>query len=62
MMWGHNQPILMAAAHPTEVLKLVIMEHVFPGFTPPQLEGKVWWFRFHLVPDLPEGSCHYQRE
>jgi len=44
-----------AAAHPTEVRKLVIMEYIFPGFTPPQLEGKVWWFPFHQTPDLPEA-------
>ena len=44
-----------AAAHPTEVRKLVIMELPFPGFTPPQLQGKIWWFPFHQVPDLPEA-------
>ena len=37
----------MPAPHPTEVRKLVIMEYPFPGFTPPQLEGKIWWFPFH---------------
>ena len=31
------------------------MEYIFPGFTPPQLEGKVWWFPFHQTPDLPEA-------
>jgi len=31
------------------------MEHIFPGFTPPQLEGKVWWFPFHITPDVPEA-------
>jgi pimeloyl-ACP methyl ester carboxylesterase len=44
-----------AAAHPTEVRRLVIMEYIFPGFTPPQLEGKVWWFPFQQLPDLPEA-------
>lgn len=29
-------------AHPTKVRRLVIMEYIFPGFTPPQVEGKVW--------------------
>ena len=31
------------------------MEHIFPGLTPPQLEGKVWWFPFHITPDVPEA-------
>jgi hypothetical protein len=31
------------------------MEYIFPGFTPPQLEGKVWWFPFHQTPDLPDA-------
>ena len=31
------------------------MEYIFPGFTPPQLEGKVWWFPFQQLPDLPEA-------
>ena len=31
------------------------MEYIFPGFTPPQLEGKVWWFPFHQTPDIPEA-------
>jgi hypothetical protein len=44
-----------AAAHFTELQKLVIMEYIFPGFTPSQLEGKVWWFPFQQLPDLPEA-------
>jgi len=45
-----------AAAHPTEVRRLVIMElFVVPGFTPPQLEGKVWFLSFPQLPDLPEA-------
>ena len=44
-----------AAPHPTEVRKLVIMEYPFPGFTAPQLEGKIWWFPFHQTPDIPEA-------
>ena len=31
------------------------MEYFFPGFTPPQLEGNVWWIIFHQLPDLPEA-------
>jgi hypothetical protein len=39
---GSQPAYSYAAAHPTEVRRLVIMEYIFPGFTPPQLEGKVW--------------------
>ena len=52
---GSQPAYSYAAAHPTEVRRLVIMEYIFPGFTPPQLEGKVWWFPFHQTPDLPEA-------
>src|SRR5919199_1030592 len=52
---GSQPAYSYAAAHPTEVRKLVIMEYIFPGFTPPQLEGKVWWFPFHQTPDIPEA-------
>jgi pimeloyl-ACP methyl ester carboxylesterase len=41
---GSQPAYSYAAAHPTEVKRLVIMEYIFPGFTPPQLEGKVWFF------------------
>src|SRR5215475_9377574 len=51
---GSQPAYSYAAAHPTEVKKLVIMEYIFPGFTPPQLEGKIWWFPFQQVADLPE--------
>jgi len=42
-----------AAAHPTEVKKLVAMELTIPGFIPP---GKppIWWVVFHQTPDVPE--------
>jgi pimeloyl-ACP methyl ester carboxylesterase len=43
-----------AAAHPTEVEKLAVMELPIPGFTPPKLEGKIWWFIFHQTPGVPE--------
>jgi pimeloyl-ACP methyl ester carboxylesterase len=52
---GSQPAYSYAAAHPTEVKRLVIMEYIFPGFTPPQLEGKVWWFPFQQTPDLPEA-------
>jgi pimeloyl-ACP methyl ester carboxylesterase len=42
-----------AAAHPTEVEKLVVMEIPPPGFFPP---GPLpWWLYFHQTPDLPEA-------
>jgi pimeloyl-ACP methyl ester carboxylesterase len=44
-----------AAAHPSEVKKLAVMELPIPGFIPPQLEGKIWWFVFHQTPDVPEA-------
>ena len=44
-----------AAEHPTEVKKLVVMELPIPGFTPPRLEGKIWWFIFQQTPDVPEA-------
>ena len=31
------------------------MELPIPGFTPPRLEGKIWWFIFHQTPDVPEA-------
>ena len=43
-----------AAEHPTEVKKLAVMELPIPGFTPPRLEGKIWWFIFHQTPNVPE--------
>jgi pimeloyl-ACP methyl ester carboxylesterase len=52
---GSQPAYSYAAAHQAEVRRLVIMEYIFPGFTPPQLEGKVWWFPFHQTPDLPEA-------
>ena len=43
-----------AAAHPTEVKKLVVWEAPIPGFAIPGRQP-VWWFPFHLTPDLPEA-------
>jgi pimeloyl-ACP methyl ester carboxylesterase len=44
-----------AAIHPNNVSKLVIMDYVFPGFYPPNLEGVCcWWFSFHQTRDVPE--------
>jgi pimeloyl-ACP methyl ester carboxylesterase len=44
-----------SAIHPNNVSKLVIMDYVFPGFYPPNLEGVCcWWFSFHQTRDIPE--------
>jgi pimeloyl-ACP methyl ester carboxylesterase len=42
-----------AAAHPSEVKRLVIMEVPPPGFFPPEIIP--WWFYFHQTPDVPEA-------
>jgi pimeloyl-ACP methyl ester carboxylesterase len=47
-----------AAAHPTEVRRLVVMEIPPPGFfPPPQVNGgpPLWWILFHQTPDVPEA-------
>ena len=62
-----------AAAHPTEVERLVVMDVPPPGFfPPPQVNGgpPLWWILFHQTPDVPEAltqgeemeylSWHYQ--
>ena len=43
-----------AAAHPSEVKKLVVMELTIPGFAP---TGRMplWWAVFHQTPDVPEA-------
>ena len=43
-----------AAAHPTEVKKLVVMDFTIPGFGP---TGRMplWWPIFHQTPDVPEA-------
>ena len=40
--------------HPNNVTKMVIMDFIFPGFSPPGLESLVWWFGFHQTRDIPE--------
>jgi len=49
-----------AAAHPTEVKRLVVMEiTAIPGFAPPvgpvSVRMPTWWSVFHQVPDIPEA-------
>jgi len=43
-----------AAAHPTEVRKLVVMELTIPGFASPG-RMPLWWAVFHQTPDVPEA-------
>jgi pimeloyl-ACP methyl ester carboxylesterase len=43
-----------AAAHPTEVKRLVVWEAPLPGFTIPG-RAPLWWVLFHQTPDLPEA-------
>jgi pimeloyl-ACP methyl ester carboxylesterase len=43
-----------AAAHPTEVQKLAVMELTIPGFAPPG-RPPIWWAIFHQTPDVPEA-------
>jgi pimeloyl-ACP methyl ester carboxylesterase len=43
-----------AAAHPTEVKKLVVMDLTIPGFEPAGMMP-IWWRSFHETPDVPEA-------
>jgi len=43
-----------AAAHPTEVKRLVVMDLTIPGFEPPGMVP-IWWRSFHETPDVPEA-------
>jgi pimeloyl-ACP methyl ester carboxylesterase len=43
-----------AAAHPTEVKGLAVMELTIPGFAPPGMPP-LWWAIFHQTPDVPEA-------
>jgi pimeloyl-ACP methyl ester carboxylesterase len=43
-----------AAAHPTDVKKLVVMDLTIPGFEPPGMMP-IWWRSFHETPDVPEA-------
>jgi pimeloyl-ACP methyl ester carboxylesterase len=43
-----------AAAHPTEVKKLVVMDLTIPGFEPAGMMP-IWWRSFHQTPDVPEA-------
>jgi len=43
-----------AAAHPTEVKRLAVMELTIPGFAPAD-RMPLWWVIFHQTPDVPEA-------
>lgn len=43
-----------AAAHPTEVKRLVVWEAPLPGVTVPG-RPTLWWVLFHQTPDVPEA-------
>jgi pimeloyl-ACP methyl ester carboxylesterase len=43
-----------AAAHPTEVKKLVVMDLTIPGFEPAGMMP-IWWRSFHETLDVPEA-------
>src|SRR5215204_5548754 len=43
-----------AAAHPTEVKRLAVMELTIPGFVPAG-RPPLWWVIFHQTPDVPEA-------
>jgi pimeloyl-ACP methyl ester carboxylesterase len=70
---GSNVVYPYAAAHPTEVERLVVIDVPPNGFFPePQVNGgpPLWWILFHQTPDVPEAltegkemeylSWHYQ--
>jgi pimeloyl-ACP methyl ester carboxylesterase len=51
---GTQVAYLYAAAHPSEVKKLAVMELTIPGFAP---AGRMplWWVIFHQTPNVPEA-------
>jgi pimeloyl-ACP methyl ester carboxylesterase len=52
--WGTQVAYSYAAAHPTEVKRLAVMELTIPGFAPPG-RPPLWWGIFHQTPDVPEA-------
>jgi pimeloyl-ACP methyl ester carboxylesterase len=52
--WGTQVAYSYAAAHPTEVQRLAVMELTIPGFAPPG-RMPLWWGIFHQTPDVPEA-------
>jgi pimeloyl-ACP methyl ester carboxylesterase len=52
--WGTQVAYSYAAAHPTEVKRLAVMELTIPGFAPPG-RPPLWWGVFHQIRDVPEA-------
>jgi pimeloyl-ACP methyl ester carboxylesterase len=52
--WGTQVAYSYAAAHPTGVKRLAVMELTIPGFAPPG-RPPLWWGIFHQTPDVPEA-------
>jgi pimeloyl-ACP methyl ester carboxylesterase len=52
--WGTQVAYSYAAAHPTEVKRLAVMELTIPGFAPPG-RPPLWWGIFHQTRDVPEA-------
>jgi len=52
--WGTQVAYSYAAAHPTEVRRLAVMELTIPGFAPPG-RPPLWWGIFHQIRDVPEA-------
>ena len=54
---GSQTAYSFAAAHPSNVSKLMIMEYPLPGVLPKEqeLEAPLWWFGFHQTPDVIEA-------
>jgi pimeloyl-ACP methyl ester carboxylesterase len=54
---GSQTAYSYAAAHPSNVSKLVIMEYSLLGVLPEEQEQQVpiWWFGFHQTRDIPEA-------
>ena len=57
---GSQMAYSYAAAHPTEVKGLAVMDFTFPGFAPPGITPR-WWFLFHQTPDVPEALYKERR-
>jgi pimeloyl-ACP methyl ester carboxylesterase len=52
---GAQTAYSFATAHPNNVSKLVVIEHVFPGLITNESFAEPWWFSFHRALDLPEA-------
>jgi pimeloyl-ACP methyl ester carboxylesterase len=50
-----------AAAHPSEVKRLVVIESPIPGFFPPG-RPPAWHIIFHQTPDVTRSPCRRKRD